>query len=225
MSIVSFISRAFVLAVIFARATLSSRIQEGTNSQILVGHGRETVPGDNTAAYYCKAASREEQLFFVEEYTIAPNPPVPEHRFFGFLMGIMPNEPDLNNASLRFTKIFEGREERHVDFNLSTEFIFKRHNRFEYGPEIKPGRMEFLMDSFWLGQRSARGIYTMRAESKLPDGRFLFCLEFSYYHRGPCTLVSNGRKSGTIYDSWYANWWARALGLNPKSNERAGSEC
>lgn len=97
----------------------------------------------------------------------------------------MPNEPDLNDSSLRFSMIKDGEEIKHVEDKLNTEYIFKRHNRFEYGPEIKPGRMEFLMDYFWLDRNSDPGLYTMKAESKLPDERVLFCIEFSYEYPNP----------------------------------------
>jgi hypothetical protein len=38
-------------------------------------HERQKVPGDNSA-YYSGPTSRNEQLFEIEEFDIAPNPPV-----------------------------------------------------------------------------------------------------------------------------------------------------
>ncbi|KAL9083742.1 MAG: hypothetical protein Q9165_008408 [Trypethelium subeluteriae] len=141
---------------------------------------REKLRGDNVA-YYCSAPS-DQQLFEIEEFTIAPNPPILEHRFFGFLMGFMPHEPeaDLNNSSLQLSMFLNDEEISRIDIGLDDEHIFKRHDSFEYGPKIKPGRMEFLMDYLWLPDDADPGVYKMKAESRLPDGRVLFCFDFSY---------------------------------------------
>ncbi|KAF2233987.1 hypothetical protein EV356DRAFT_577133 [Viridothelium virens] len=147
--------------------------------QTVIPNERQRVPGDNSA-YYAGPVPRSEQLFEIDEFDIAPNPPLPDHRFFGFLGGIMPDLPNLNESLLRFSLVKEG----HVLSDFEKKFadckmIFMRHNRIEFIHELRPGRMEFLTDSMMLGEYAAPGIYTFRAEAVLPDGRVLFCLEFS----------------------------------------------
>ena len=45
------------------------------NAQVTMTDSREKLPGDNVA-YYCSIPS-DQQLFEIEEFTIASNPPIP----------------------------------------------------------------------------------------------------------------------------------------------------
>lgn len=59
-----------------AAASLPSRnILQQTISTTVMADKKEKVPGDNFA-YYCGPTPSSEQLFEIEEYDIAPNPPV-----------------------------------------------------------------------------------------------------------------------------------------------------
>lgn len=169
------------------------------NLQTVMAHDREKVPGDNMA-YYTGPKSMEEQLFEIEEFTIAPNPPMPyanltprylvifrrltrndrEHRFFGYLGGFMPDAPDLNETRLRLTSLKNGGEPSIIEEKFaSCVWILMRHARTEYGHELKPGRMEFIMDYIMMPFGPEPGVFTFKAEANLPDGRVLFCFEFS----------------------------------------------
>ncbi|KAF2251914.1 hypothetical protein BU26DRAFT_246766 [Trematosphaeria pertusa] len=62
---------------------------------------REKVPGDNPAYYSREKAA--DQLFEILEFTIAPNPPIVEHRIFFYLRGDTGTRhlPGLADATLK----------------------------------------------------------------------------------------------------------------------------
>lgn len=92
----------------------------------------------------------------------------------------MPNEPDLNEASFRMALSKEGGPSTSVERKfVDCKWILMRHSHLEFGYEIKPGQMEFVVDYLPLALGFAPGNYTFTAESRLPDGRVLFAIEFT----------------------------------------------
>ena len=59
-----------------------------------------------------------------------------------------------------------------------------RHGHVDYGRELKPGLMEFIMDYIMVPFGAEPGVFVFKAEAKLPDGRFLFCFEFNFSVEG-----------------------------------------
>ena len=87
---------------------------------------------------------------------------------------------NLNDSTLRFSLVKDCDTEV-TSFQrkfADCEFILMRHNHLEYGHDLKPGRMEFLMDAMGLRRRGEAGTWTFGAEAKLPDERVLFAFAF-----------------------------------------------
>jgi hypothetical protein len=90
------------------------------------------------------------------------------------------NEPDLNDTSLRLSMQKDGNVLSQIQNKFADcQWILMRHQRLDYGHELKPGRMEFIMDYIFFAMGYYPGNYTFEAEAKLPDGRVLFSLEFT----------------------------------------------
>jgi hypothetical protein len=90
------------------------------------------------------------------------------------------NVPDLNETSLRLSMQKDGDVLNQIEDKFADcQWIFMRHQRFDYSHELKPGRMEFIMDYIFFGRGVDPGNYTFAAEAKLPDGRVLFSFEFT----------------------------------------------
>ncbi|KAN0072775.1 hypothetical protein V8E54_008889 [Elaphomyces granulatus] len=141
----------------------------------------QQLPGDNQA-YFC--SSLNQQLFKIEEFDIAPNPPVVDHRFFGYLSGYVPDVPNLNDTSLRISSQKDDGETRHIEEKLvkCPNIIMRRDGRYSH--ELKPGRIDFLADFVIFGMFVETGNYTFTMEAKLPDGRVLFCFQSSMFLKG-----------------------------------------
>ena len=110
-----------------------------------------------------------------------------DHRFFGYLRGIAPEVADLNETSLKISVQKDDEETRHYEDKLTKwPHMILRYDH-EYGHELKPGSMELLADYIILGVFLEDGSYTFTAESKLPDGRTLFCFESKLLLKKPST--------------------------------------
>ncbi|OXV12179.1 hypothetical protein Egran_00060, partial [Elaphomyces granulatus] len=142
--------------------------------------GSQQPPGDNQA-YFC--SQPDQQLFKVEEFDIAPNPPVvhSDHRFFGYLSGFVPNVPNLNDTSLRISVQKDDDETRHYEGKLAEWPTIIMRQDFQCIDELKPGRIDFLTDYVIYGMFVETGNYTFTMETKLPDGRVLFCFQSSMF--------------------------------------------
>ena len=96
----------------------------------------------------------------------------------------MPNVPNLNDTSLRISVQKDDDETRHYEGKLAEWPTIIMRQDFQCIDELKPGRIDFLTHYVIYGMFVETGNYTFTMETKLPDGRVLFCFQSSMFLKG-----------------------------------------